>query len=110
MGTSFFGWESASSSYIEEAAAPKGSLSELLIPAGYVQIGRPDTGSFDAVCFDLNDQRRNRECRIVRVDHEQILCNWRVRVSAELWPSFVKLAEYVLSRPEPHVVYEHPDV
>ena len=70
-GSALFGWESASTAYIEEALAPKGSLSELLIPAGYVQIGQPDTGSFDAVCFDLNEPRQNRECRIVNVDQER---------------------------------------
>jgi len=92
-GISFFGWDSGSNQYIEEALAAKGSLSELLIPAGFTQIGRPDTGSFDAICFDLNQQAQNREYRIVQVDHEQILCNWKVRISAELWPSFIKLAE-----------------
>jgi hypothetical protein len=108
-GISLFAWKSDSSIYIEEASAPKGSLSELLIPAGYVQIGRPDTGSFDAVCFDLNEQPQNRECRIVNVDHEEILCNWRVRVSVQMWPSFVKLVEGVLSSAEPQVSYEDPN-
>ena len=108
-GISLFAWEADSSVYIEGAAAPKGSLSELLIPAGYVQIGQPDTGSFDAVCFDLNEQPQNRECRIVKVDHEEILCNWRVRVSGELWPSFVELVESVLSSAEPQVFYEDPN-
>lgn len=109
-GISLFGWESASSPYIEEASAARGSLSELLIPAGYVQIGRPDTGNFDAICFDLNEKSQNREYRIVRVDHEDILCNWNVRVSAELYPSFVKLVEAVLSSPQPQVSYEGPKV
>jgi len=75
-GISLFGWDSNSNAYTEEASAAKGSLSELLLPAGYVQIGRPDTGDFDAVCFDLNEHNQNREYRIVQVDHEDIL--WRV--------------------------------
>jgi hypothetical protein len=108
-GISLFGWESDSSVYIEEASAPKGSLSELLIPAGYVQIGQPDTGSFDAICFDLNKKCQNREYRIVQVDHEAILCNWRVRVSGELWPSFIKLVEGVLASAQPRVFYEDPN-
>ena len=97
VGISFFGWESDSNVYLHEASAPKGSLSELLIPAGYVQIGRPDTGDFDAICFDVNQQSQNREYRIVQIDHEDILCNWKVRVSGERWPSFVKLVEHALS-------------
>jgi hypothetical protein len=89
-----------------EASAPKGSLSELLVPPGYVQIGRPEGGSFDAICFDSNQQAQNREYRVVQVDHEDILCNWKVRVMGQLWPSFVKLAESALSSDDPQVHYE----
>jgi len=106
LGVTLFEWESDSNKYIVEASAPKGSLSELLIPAGYVQIGRPKSGSFDAICFDLNQQAQNREYRVVQVDHEDILCNWKVRVTGELWPSFVKLAESALSSDDPQVHYE----
>jgi len=59
--------------------------------------GEPDTGSFDAACFDLKQKSQNRECHIVQIDHESILCNWKVRVSTKLWPSFVKLMENVIS-------------
>ena len=109
-GISLFGWESTSNPYTDEASVAKGSLSELLIAAGYVQIGHPDTGNFDAICFDLTGKHQNRENRIVRVDHEEILCNWRVRVSEELWPSFTKLAEGVLSSAQPEVLYEDPNM
>ena len=87
-GISLFAWSIDLDEYSTEAAASEGSLSELLLPAGFVQIGRPDTGIFDAVCFDLNDRQQNRECRVVLVDHEELLCNWRVKVKRELWPSF----------------------
>jgi hypothetical protein len=97
LGISFFGWESDSSPYIAEAAAPKGSLSELLLPNGYVQVRQPETGSFDAICFDLNQKSQNYECQIVQIDHEDILCNWKIRVSNNLWPSFVKLMESAVS-------------
>ncbi len=86
----------------------KTALSELLIPAGYVQIGRLDTGDFDAICFDLNRKAQNREYPIVQVDHEDILCNSKVRVAGELWPSFVQLVESALSSGDPKVYYEEP--
>jgi hypothetical protein len=91
-GITLFAWDSAANSYTEDASAPRGSLSEVLIPAGFVQIGRPSTGLFDAVCFDLNGRAQNREQRIVLADHEEILCNRRIRVR-ELWPSFIRLIE-----------------
>jgi hypothetical protein len=108
LGISLFGWESASNSYTDEASAAKGGL--VLIPAGYVQIGRPDTGDFDPICFDFNQKNQNREYQIVQIDHEEILCNWRVHVSAELFPSFVKLVDSVLLSAQPQVLYEDPNV
>jgi len=93
-GISFFGWQPGSSELFEVASAAKGSLSELLLPSGYIQVGRPDTGDFDAVCFDLNTQRKNREWRIVQADHEEILCNRKVRIRRELWRSFRELVQH----------------
>jgi hypothetical protein len=92
LGVTLFGWDSDSNKYIVEASAPKNSLSELLIPAGYVQIGLPDTGDFDAICFDFNRQPQNREYRVVQVDHEDILCNWKVRVTGNCGRHFSSLS------------------
>lgn len=110
LGVELFGWDSDSNAYIAEASAPKNSLSEFLLPAGFVQIGRTELGGFDALCFDWNKPVQNREYRIVQVDHEDILCNSKVRVVGELWPSFVKLAEDALSRPDPKVWWDDPIV
>jgi len=92
-GISFFGWGPGSTDLFEVASRPKASLSELLLPAGYFQIGRPDTGSFDAICFDMNGQNQNREYRIVLADHEEILSNLRVKIRSEISQSFRKLLE-----------------
>jgi hypothetical protein len=92
-GISFFGWGPGSAELSEVASPKKGSLSELLLPAGYFQIGRPDTGSFDAICFDMNDRNQNREHGIVLADHEEILCNLRVEIRSQVWPSFRKFLE-----------------
>jgi hypothetical protein len=87
-GISFFGWGPTSAELFEVASPRKGFLSEFRLPAGYFQIGRPDTGSFDAICFDLNTQKQNREYRIVVADHEEVFSNSRVKIASELWPSF----------------------
>jgi hypothetical protein len=92
-GISFFGWGSEWTELFEAALPRSGSLAELLLPAGYFQIGRPDTGSFDAICFDLKTQKQNREYRIVVADHEEILRNTRVKIRDEVYPSFRKLLE-----------------
>ena len=93
LGISFFGWGPALVELFEVASHRKGSLSEFLLPAGYFQIGRPDTGSSDAICFDLNTPKQNREHRIVLADHEEVLSNSRVKIRSELWPSFRNFLE-----------------
>jgi hypothetical protein len=79
------------------AIRPDDNTSRLHDLEASFQIGRPETGDFDAVCFDLNIQKQNREYRIVQANHEEILCNFRVKIRGELWPSFRKLAEHQLS-------------
>jgi len=91
-GISFFGWEPSGTELSAIAPPDEGSLCELLLPAGYIQIGRPDDGGFDAVCFEIS-ANQNREYRIVQADHEEILCNFRVKIRKELWPSFRELVE-----------------
>jgi hypothetical protein len=108
LGIWFFGWDSDSNAYVGEASALKNSLSELLIPAGYVQIGRPEPVNFDAICFDLNRDRQGLECRLVRVDHESILINFKVRVTNELWRSFIEFVEISLSSGDVNLRYEDP--
>jgi hypothetical protein len=91
-GISFFGWEPSETGLSAIGTPDEGPLSELLLPAGYIQIGRPDDGGFDAVCFEIS-ANQNREYRIVQADHEEILCNFRVKIRKELWPSFRELVE-----------------
>jgi hypothetical protein len=62
-----------------------------LVPAGYVQFGIGPDVDYDPVCFDYNSRKKNGDCRIVKIDHEEILCNERVKVVAELAPTFERL-------------------
>ena len=43
----------------------------------------------DPVCFDIKSGKKNRECRIVKTDLEEILCNNRVKLVAEPAPNFL---------------------
>jgi hypothetical protein len=98
-GVMLFGnTESGNESDLASHVRPdKGTLQEVLLPAGYVQIGRPDTGDFDAICFDTNVKVNNREYPVVRIDHEQILCNWRITVVEQVWLSFYSIVAKTLA-------------
>lgn len=96
-GILFFGWDSKSAPDLEMIPMAPHDMSKELVSAGFVQIGRPDTGSYDPVCFDLNSSGQNREYRIVQADHEQVLQWSRVKILREMWPSFRKMVELYLS-------------
>jgi hypothetical protein len=65
-------------------------LSTCLLKSAYIPFGKgPDIG--DPVCFDLKSPKKNREFSIVKLPHEEILCNERIKVVAELAPTFEQL-------------------
>lgn len=59
---------------------------------GYLQFGNPHETNFDPICFDM--QRRKRDdAPIVQLDHEEILIRSRVKVVAEIAPSFMEFMQ-----------------
>ena len=109
-GVTLFGWSPGlePNEYFDAATKLKNSLSELLLPAGYFQIGRPDTGSFDAVCLDMRMNAQNREYPTVLADHEDILYNNRVKISRALWPSFRDLLLTAVESTDAEIYWEEP--
>ena len=71
-------------------------LSEALLPAGLIPFARPAGGSYDPVCFNIQKRRGKRDCQVVRVDHEEILCNSRIGRLTEVAPSFYDLVTRTL--------------
>jgi len=59
-----------------------------LIPAGLIQFGRGPDVDYDPVCFDVRSRSKRRDYRIVKIDHEEILCHNRIKIISELAPSF----------------------
>jgi len=74
-------------------------LWETLIPNGYIPFGKGADYDYDPVCFDIKT-RTNRDYRVVKIDHEEILCNYRIEVVAELAPSFRALVLQTIERAE----------
>ena len=66
-------------------------LWDALSPAGFLQFGKGPDLDYDPVCFDIKTCKKGGDCRIVKIDHEEILCHDRVKVVAELAPSFYQL-------------------
>ena len=78
------------SRFLKEILSHK-ALREELAPDGYLQFGKGAELNYDPVCFDFKHRLRDGDCRVVRIDHEEILCNNRVREVEELARSFRQL-------------------
>src|SRR5262249_27585534 len=73
-------------------------LYKTLVPNGYFQFGRGPGGNYDPICFDFRHRQRNGDCRIVRLDHEEVLCRFRIREIVELAPNFRSLVLRTIER------------
>lgn len=69
---------------------------EELAPNGYVQFARAWGGSYDPVCFDTSRRQSDGDCPVVQIDHKSILCNFHIKVTAELADSFRELVHIIL--------------
>lgn len=67
------------------------NLADLLLPAGLIPFARAARGSYDPICFDLAQRRGKRDCRVVRVDHEEILSRFRIGAVTPLYATFAEL-------------------
>lgn len=66
-------------------------LTNALVGAGFSPFGRPATGSYDRVCFDMRESARYSP--VVLMDHEAILSNNRIPKPMRLAESLMKLLE-----------------
>jgi hypothetical protein len=78
------------SGLLQEMTRDKAMWNELSL-GGYLQFGRGPDLNYDPVCFGFRGRGKGRDCRIVQIDHEEILCNNRVKEVAELAGSFREL-------------------
>ncbi|HEV8491533.1 MAG TPA: hypothetical protein VGR76_04650 [Candidatus Angelobacter sp.] len=69
-----------------------------LLPTGFIPFGKGPDLDYDPVCFDIKARRQGGDYRIVKINHEEILCNNRVKIVAELAPSFYQLVLQTIER------------
>lgn len=64
------------------------ALSESLIPAGFIQFAKGPDLDYDPICFDIKSRQKDGDCRLVKIDHEGILCFSKIIIIKEVAPSF----------------------
>ena len=70
-----------------------------LVDAGLLPFGRPSTGSYDPVCFDVRGRDNSSDAPIVQIDHESILSWNKVPKPVVLAPGLSELQESRTTRP-----------
>ena len=73
-------------------------LFKTLIHAGYIPFGKGPDVDYDPMCFDLSARKENSEFQIVKIDHEEILCNSRIEVVSEVAKTFEDLVLQTIER------------
>jgi hypothetical protein len=68
-------------------------MSPFLLKNGLLPFARPADWSYDPICFDFRSSNRKSEPAVLRIDHEEILCNERLRVVETISPAFHELME-----------------
>jgi hypothetical protein len=74
------------------------ALWQALLPAGYILFGHGPDLDYDPVCFDFRRGRSGDDCRVVKLDHEEILCYDRIKEVAVLAPTFRELVWQTIER------------
>lgn len=72
------------------------NLSPTLMKNGLLQFGRQAGGGYDPICFDMK-RRVKDDAPVVRIDHEDVLIRNRLRVLAEIAPTFEHFVEQVIA-------------
>jgi hypothetical protein len=73
-------------------------LWDALIPDGYIQFAKGPGLNYDPVCFDIRNHQKKGDYRIVQIDHEEILCNFRIKEVMEIAANFRELIETTIKQ------------
>jgi hypothetical protein len=72
-------------------------LTDTLIPNGFVPFARASGGHYDPVCFATFRASGSRDCPVVRLDHEAILCHRQIRQVSQIAPTFRELVLHTVA-------------
>jgi hypothetical protein len=61
----------------------------------FLPVGQPEQGNYDRICLDINRIHKG-DCPVVQLDHEMILQREKIKIVAELAPSYNNLVTRVL--------------
>jgi hypothetical protein len=72
-------------------------LWNVLTKAGFLRFGKGPDVDYDPVCFDIRSRNKARDYAVVKIDHEEILCNSRIKILRKLADSFEDLVGQIIA-------------
>jgi hypothetical protein len=84
------------SRWLGEASRDK-FLWTFLLRSGYIPFAKGHDMDYDRICFETKSRKKGDECRVVKIDHEEVLCNERIHIVKEMAPSFRSLVEQTIA-------------
>lgn len=72
------------------------TMFEICLQNGFVMFGLGPDLRHDAVCFDVRKSAHGRKYPVVKLDHEQILCNSRIKIMENLARNFDELVRQAI--------------
>ena len=88
--------KSGLSGWLRETSRDK-FLWDFLIRSGFIPFAKGPDMDYDRVCFDIGARKKSGDYRIVKIDHEAALCNSRLKIVAELSPTFRDLVQQTIA-------------
>ena len=84
------------SRWLSEASRDK-FLWNFHLRSGYIPFAKGHDMDYYRIRFETKSRKKGDECRIVKIDHEEVLCNERIKIVSELAPSFRSLVERTIA-------------
>jgi hypothetical protein len=81
---------------LQKAALRDKNLVPMLFKNGYLPFARPENDNYDQICFDYRREGKKKEPAVVTIDHEEILCNSRIKVVEVIAASFDGLLDRII--------------
>ncbi len=71
-------------------------LSSVCLASGFIQFAKGPDGRYDPICFDTIKSSDPAQFRVVVLDHEEILCKDRIRITSVLADNFEALVRSLI--------------
>ncbi|HLW55032.1 MAG TPA: hypothetical protein VKW06_19520 [Candidatus Angelobacter sp.] len=71
---------------------------DVLVPSGHLPFAKGPKGDFDPVCFATKSRDKVGDCRIVKINHKEIMFNRRVKIVSQMALSFKDLVTQTVAK------------